>query len=81
MKIERIVLEFSQDASCANKEAGVEGIEFLKVEYTSDLGIGNDKEGYFIFTTDREGFSFNDKEEVTDLMDKVKECADMFIKN
>lgn len=79
MKLDKVIFEFSQDASCANKIAGVDGIECLKVEYTSSLGLTNDGEGYFILTTDDEGFSFEDEKEVSELLTKIKEQIKPFV--
>lgn len=79
MKIDNVIFNFSQEVSDANKNATADASEFLKVEYTSSLGLTNDGEGYFILTTGEEGFSFDDEKQISELFNKIKEQIKPFI--
>jgi len=64
--LERVTVEFSQEASCVTKEE----YETLIIECESSLGIDRDKDCFFILKT--EGWAIDGVEDLQKLFDRIQ---------
>jgi hypothetical protein len=74
-KLSKVTFEFDQEEHCMSNKMG--GVETIEIEVTSDLPI-TEKDGFF-FVLKTEQWSFNDENELKDLLDKLKQSVNLLI--
>lgn len=68
VKLERMVLTFSQEGNCLGSTSEYED---LTIECDSSLGIDNDGDCFFVLKTNT-GWSINDETELKELFNRIK---------
>jgi hypothetical protein len=73
MILEKIIFEFSQEANCLSSDD-----EELEITYISDLGLGRDKQGFFILNTAKWSV---DKDELESIFTKIIKATEHLIQD
>jgi hypothetical protein len=74
-KLSKVTFEFDQEEHCMSNKMG--GVETLEIEVTSDLPITEKDDFFFVIKTEQ--FSFNDANELNEILDKVRQSVNLLI--